>query len=134
MVCGRQHLYTHTISPCSLPSSCGTCCGLQKEKSEARRREIQAQLTRLQQQMHDEHARRKSKQLEQDWKVCKGRLACLAPGGLAGVCKPAVASAECVLGRWISALQMLQQHIIPEFCCCSNMLAGMSKRCAEHSG
>jgi hypothetical protein len=46
---------------------------LQKEKSEGKRRELQAQLTRLQQQLNDEKVRRKSKQLEQEWKVSEGR-------------------------------------------------------------
>jgi hypothetical protein len=45
---------------------------LQKEKSEGKRREIQGQLTRLQQQLNDEKVRRKSKQLEQEWKVRAG--------------------------------------------------------------
>ncbi|WIA41240.1 hypothetical protein OEZ86_004852 [Tetradesmus obliquus] len=41
---------------------------LKKEKSEGKRRELQAQMTRLQQQLNDESVRRKSKQLEQEWK------------------------------------------------------------------
>lgn len=43
---------------------------LQKEKREDKRRELQSQLTRLQQAMTEEKTRRKAKELEQGWKVC----------------------------------------------------------------
>eukprot|EP00878_Enallax_costatus_P016274 GHUV01017071.1.p1 GENE.GHUV01017071.1~~GHUV01017071.1.p1 ORF type:complete len:227 (+),score=81.86 GHUV01017071.1:193-873(+) len=47
---------------------------LKKEKREGKRRELQAQLTRLQQQLSDEQSRRRSEQLEKGWKVCLWRL------------------------------------------------------------
>lgn len=50
---------------------------LQKEKREGKRRDIQAQLTRLQQQLSDEKSRRRAEQLDKSWKVrqCSSVLA-----------------------------------------------------------
>lgn len=42
---------------------------LQREKGEGKRRELQSQLSRLQQMMTEEKTRRKAKELEQGWKV-----------------------------------------------------------------
>jgi hypothetical protein len=57
------------LEPQTVSYLAAACRSLQKEKSEGKRREIQGQLTRLQQQLNDEKVRRKSKQLEQEWKV-----------------------------------------------------------------
>lgn len=53
-------------------------CLTQKEKGEGKRRELQSHLTRLQQMMTEEKTRRKTKELEQSWKV---RIAAAAAGG-----------------------------------------------------
>jgi hypothetical protein len=42
---------------------------LQKTKSEGQRRELQGQLTRLQQQLSEEKVHRKAQQLQSEWKV-----------------------------------------------------------------
>jgi hypothetical protein len=59
--CGPCNSY-HTI--------CYHC--LQKEKSEGRRRDLQAQLTRMEQQLRQESVRRKKTEVEAGWKVGGG--------------------------------------------------------------
>jgi len=42
---------------------------LQKEKRESKKREIQAEITRIEQRLRDEKTRRKKSELEKGWKV-----------------------------------------------------------------
>jgi hypothetical protein len=59
---------------------------LQKEKREGKRRELQAQVTRLTQAISDEKSRRKSKALEQGWKVGVGVQCAVMAGAVTNPC------------------------------------------------
>ena len=49
---------------------------MQKEKNPNRKRDLQAELTRMDQQLHNEQARRKKVELEKSWKVSNKGLHC----------------------------------------------------------
>jgi hypothetical protein len=51
-------------------------CGAQKERNPYRKRDLQAELTRMDQQLRNEQARRKKVDLEKSWKVRSHTLPC----------------------------------------------------------
>jgi hypothetical protein len=74
--------YRHTCLPTDIPACLPAClparpvipAGLQKEKSFNRKQELQSELSRIETQLRSDKAARRSKEIEEKWKV-SGRAA-----------------------------------------------------------
>eukprot|EP00879_Flechtneria_rotunda_P021803 GHRR01022991.1.p1 GENE.GHRR01022991.1~~GHRR01022991.1.p1 ORF type:complete len:285 (+),score=98.94 GHRR01022991.1:173-1027(+) len=92
---------------------------LKKEKREDKRWEIQAQLTRLQQQLSEEQVRRRSQQLQHDWKVnCKP---CWVLGSRCCHHLQTIAGTGPDIHRLRASMLFRQQHVCQCRCQCSRL-------------